>query len=157
MGRRWLPGAYPRNRSETYPFLPSLIHPTGVYPHETFIPDHAAYAAEAGCRGGRRRLGDAADRAVQRLRANAPSKKLNIAMLACGGRARDNLRACMGSDNIVALCDVDQRQVAEAKKDLARIGAADKVKVYEDYRKLLDQEKSVDAVVIAPGHAGTSR
>ena len=28
----------------------------------------------------------------------------------------------MGTENIVALCDVDQRQVAEAKKDLAKIG-----------------------------------
>ena len=32
-----------------------------------------------------------------------------------------------------------------------RSAAADKAKVYEDYRKLLDEEKSVDAVVIAPG------
>ena len=88
--------------------------------------------------------------------ANAPSNKLNIGMLACGGRARDNLRACMGSENIVAICDVDQRQVAEAKKELAKTGAADKAKVYEDYRKLLDKEKSLDAVVIAPASAGTS-
>ena len=56
--------------------------------------------------------------------ANAPSNKLNIGLLACGGRARDNLRACMGSENIVALCDVDRRQVAEAKKELAKHGAA---------------------------------
>ena len=61
------------------------------------------------------------------------------------------MRACMGSENIVAICDVDQRQVAEAKKELAKFGMADKAKVYEDYRKLLDEEKSLDAVVIAPG------
>ena len=53
--------------------------------------------------------------------ADAPSKKLNIALLACGGRARDDLRDCMG-ENIVAICDVDQRQVAEAKKRLAGCG-----------------------------------
>ena len=52
--------------------------------------------------------------------ADAPSKKLNIGILACGGQARGNMRACMGSENIVAICDVDQRQVAEAKKDLAK-------------------------------------
>ena len=57
----------------------------------------------------------------------------------------------MGSENIVAICDVDQRRVADAKKELAKAAAADKAKVYEDYRKLLDEEKSVDAVVIAPG------
>jgi len=83
--------------------------------------------------------------------ADAPSKKLNIGLLACGGRARDDLRDCVGSENIVAICDVDRRQVAEVKKELAKHGVADKAKVYEDYRKLLDREKSVDAVVIAPG------
>lgn len=88
--------------------------------------------------------------------ADAPSNKLNIAMLACGGRARDDLGAYVSRENVVAICDVDQRQVAEAKKILARHGQADKAKVYEDYRKLLDEEKSVDAVVIAPGQHGTS-
>ncbi len=83
--------------------------------------------------------------------ADAPSKKLNIGLLACGGRARDDMRECLGSENLVAICDVDQRQVAEVKKELAQRGVAGKAKVYEDYRKLLDEEKSVDAVVIAPG------
>ena len=72
--------------------------------------------------------------------ANAPSNKLNLGFLACGGRARDNLRACMGTENIVAICDVDLRQVNEAKKELSKVGADDKVKVYEDYRKLLDED-----------------
>ena len=40
--------------------------------------------------------------------ATPPATKLNIALLACGGRARDNMRACMGRENIVAICDVDQ-------------------------------------------------
>ena len=83
--------------------------------------------------------------------ADAPSKKLNIGLLACGERARDDLGGLVGSENIVAICDVDQRQVAEAKKVLAQHGVADKAKVYADYRKLLDQEKSIDAVLIAPG------
>jgi hypothetical protein len=38
--------------------------------------------------------------------ADAPSKKLNIGLLACGGRARDDMRDCVGSENIVAICDV---------------------------------------------------
>jgi hypothetical protein len=81
---------------------------------------------------------------------NAPSKKLNIAALACGGRARDNLRAYKDRENVVALCDVDQREIAKAKNDLGGDKAA-KAKVYEDYRKLLDEEKSLDAVLVAPG------
>jgi hypothetical protein len=83
--------------------------------------------------------------------ATAPSNKLNIGILACGGRARDGMNACAGSENIVAICGVDQRSIAEAKKELAKRGMADKAKVYEDYRKLLDEEKALDAVLIAPG------
>ena len=82
--------------------------------------------------------------------ANPPSMKLNIAVFACGGQARGDMGACMGSENIVAVCDVDQRRVADAQNQLAG-GGKPKAKVYEDYRKLLDQEKSVDAVVMAPG------
>ena len=81
----------------------------------------------------------------------APSTKLNIALLACGERARDDAKAFMDRENIVAICDVDQRQVAEAQKLLGSSGLADKAKVYDDYRKLLDEEKSLDAVLIAPG------
>ena len=55
--------------------------------------------------------------------ANAPSKKLNIAMLACGGRARDDMRACMGSENIVAICDVDQRQVGRGQEGTRQAAA----------------------------------
>ena len=49
--------------------------------------------------------------------------------------------------NIYALCDVD---LAYAKKT---IDDYPKAKVYQDYRKMLDQEKEIDAVVIAtPDH-----
>jgi len=82
--------------------------------------------------------------------ADAPSNKLNIGMFSCGGRARQLLPS-LNSENVVAICDVDARQVAQAKKDIAGSGLAWKAKVYEDYRKLLDEEKSLDAVVISPG------
>lgn len=82
------------------------------------------------------------------LGADAPSKKLNIGVLACGGQALGDMGACM-SENIVAICDVDQRRIAVGRKRLG--DRADKAKVYEDYRKLLDEEKALDAVIIAPG------
>jgi hypothetical protein len=89
------------------------------------------------------------------LGANAPSKKLNIAMLACGGRSGQILPSFV-NENIVAVCDVDARQVDRVKKMATEkhgeAGAAmAKAKVYEDYRKLLAEEKSVEAVVIAAG------
>jgi len=89
------------------------------------------------------------------LGANAPSKKLNIAMLACGGRSGQILGSFIG-ENIVAVCDANANQIARIKtmatEKMGENGAAmAKAKVYEDYRKLLEAEKSVDAVVIAAG------
>jgi len=90
------------------------------------------------------------------LGANAPSKRLNIGMLSCGDRSRQLLGSILGpGENIVALCDVSTEQISRLIKDAARHGqngaAVEKAKVYEDYRKLLEAEKSVDAVVVAPG------
>ena len=91
---------------------------------------------------------------AQALGAGAASAKLNIALLACGGRSRQLLPSVLG-ENVAAICDVDARQVARLISEAAKRGAAgaavEKAKVYEDYRKLLDSEKSVDAVVIAAG------
>ena len=89
------------------------------------------------------------------LGARAPSKKLNIAMLSCGGRGGGILHSYI-SENIVAVCDVNARQIERVKKMAAEMhgeagAAVAKAKVYEDYRKLLETEKSVEAVVIAVG------
>jgi len=89
------------------------------------------------------------------LGANAPSKKLNIAMLACGGRSSQILPSFI-NENIVAVCDVNPRQIEAIKKfgtEKHGEGGATlaKAKEYEDYRKLLDAEKSVEGVVIAAG------
>ena len=89
------------------------------------------------------------------LGANAPSKKLNIAMLACGSRSGQILPSFVG-ENIVAVCDVDANQIARIMKMATdkhgEAGAAmARAKVYEDYRKLLEAEKSVEAVVVAAG------
>ena len=88
------------------------------------------------------------------LGAGGANDKLNIALLSCGSRTRQLLPSILG-ENVVALCDVNARQIAQLKKEAARRGdggaAVEKAKVYEDYRKLLDSEKSVDAVVVAAG------
>jgi len=88
--------------------------------------------------------------------ADAPSKKLNIALLACGDRTRQLLPSILqAGDNIVAVCDVNAERIAQLKKEAAKHGAAgaavENAKAYEDYRKLLKSEKSVDAVVVAAG------
>ena len=76
-----------------------------------------------------------------------PSEKLNIAGIGVGGRGANDLKA-LSSENIVALCDVDQNRAAGTFK---RFPTA---RVYRDFRRMLRKEKkNIDAVVIgAPDH-----
>ena len=77
---------------------------------------------------------------------NPPSEKLNIAGIGVGGMGKSNLRQ-LESENIVALCDVDHEYAAETFKRYP------KAKVYTDFRKMLDHQKEIDAVMIAtPDH-----
>jgi predicted dehydrogenase len=74
---------------------------------------------------------------------NSPNAKLDIAMIATGGRGGANLAEVAG-ENIVALCDVDDRRLAPAAAKYP------KAKTYHDYRKLLDElDRQVDAVVVS--------
>jgi len=70
---------------------------------------------------------------------NSPSNKLNIALIGAHGRATAHY-AGIKSENIVALCDVDEDHLGLAAKEFP--GA----KHYVDWRKCLEQ-KDVDAVV----------
>ena len=72
--------------------------------------------------------------------------KLNIAGIGVGGMGAANLRA-LESQNIVALCDVD---LDFANPTLKRYP---KARVWTDYRKMLEQQKDLEAVMIAtPDH-----
>ncbi len=77
---------------------------------------------------------------------SSPSEKLNIAGIGFGGRGAGDL-AEVGSENIVALCDVDEKYAAGVFKQYP------KAKKYRDFRVMLDKEgRNIDAVVIAtPG------
>ena len=91
------------------------------------------------------------------LGAASPNSKLNIALVGAGGRGSYiSLEALRLGENIVALCDVDQAQINNARKSLAGqaaggAAAIERAKAYNDYRKLLDREKSLDALMIATG------
>jgi predicted dehydrogenase len=76
----------------------------------------------------------------------APSDKLNIAGVGVGAMGGGYLRNCE-SENIVALADVDDEFAA---KTFQRYPSA---KTYRDFRRMLEKEKSIDAVVIGtPDH-----
>ena len=77
--------------------------------------------------------------------ANAPSNKLNIAMIGTWGRADAHFGA-VSKENVVALCDVDENHIAHAAKRFP------KAKTYIDWRKCLEQ-KDIDAVICCtPDH-----
>jgi hypothetical protein len=73
------------------------------------------------------------------LGADAPSKKLNVAMIGTGGRAGAHFGS-ISSENIVALCDVNELNLGKAAEKYP------KAQTYVDWRKCLDQ-KDIDAVI----------
>ncbi len=80
------------------------------------------------------------------LHAQSPNEKLNLALVGVGGRGRAHLKDAMEFGNVVALCDIDEQNLAAAAKHEA------KAKKYVDFRSMLEQ-KDIDAVVIAtPDH-----
>ncbi|MBL7222585.1 MAG: Gfo/Idh/MocA family oxidoreductase [Candidatus Brocadiae bacterium] len=80
-------------------------------------------------------------------KSEAPSDKLNIASIGAGGKGSSDLRG-VSSQNIVALCDVDDKKAADTFKHFG------KARKYKDYRKMLDaMDKSIDAVTVStPDH-----
>ncbi len=74
------------------------------------------------------------------------SDKLNLAFIGVGGRGDGNLNG-LRSENVYALCDIDGRNLEGAAKNFP------KAKLYRDFRKLLETEKNIDAVVVStPDH-----
>jgi predicted dehydrogenase len=76
----------------------------------------------------------------------APSDKLNIAGIGVGGKGGGDLAEFAKSPNvnIVALCDVDDRQAKKSRESFP------KAPYYRDYREMLDKEKNtIDAVSIS--------
>jgi len=98
--------------------------------------------------------------------ARAPSDTVNVAIVGFGGMGSQNALAVAQTDHIGAVCDVD---LAFSERNLMRRLTDDqgnsrpegeklkeqfgKAKRYSDFRHMLAQEKSIDAVLIAtPDH-----
>jgi len=76
----------------------------------------------------------------------APSERLNIAGIGVSGQGGHDIGQFPG-ENIVGLCDVDWRHAAGTFKRFPQ------AKRYKDYRKMLEEMKDLDAVVVAtPDH-----
>ena len=96
-----------------------------------------------------------------------PSETVNVAVVGCGGQgASDAAEIVDGGQNLVALADVDFGYVdaAMAGRGRGRNGqpnpsavklqeAYGKAKRYADFRKMLEEQKDIDGVVVAtPDH-----
>jgi predicted dehydrogenase len=83
----------------------------------------------------------------------AANSKLNLAVVGCGGQGRGDMSGMLSNGaNLVALCDSDAEQIEKARGAAAGKGG-EVAKGYEDYRKLLEDAASYDAVLIAtPDH-----
>ncbi len=79
-----------------------------------------------------------------------PSDTLLIAGIGAGGKGRSDLSSFAESPNvkIVSMCDVDDRQAVESRKNFPNAS------YYKDFRKMLDKEKdNIDAVSVStPDH-----
>jgi predicted dehydrogenase len=100
-----------------------------------------------------------------------PSEKVNIAIVGCGGQGRTNVRALFEQNDaqVIAVADPIETQnlepfyykgaagrlplQTEIQKHYAAKTPNFKVAAYEDFRVLLEKEKSVDAILCAtPDH-----
>ncbi len=71
----------------------------------------------------------------------APSgDKFRIGLIGCGGQGRGDARNAKRFADVVAVCDVDESHLANAKKDFPEADT------YGDFRKLLER-KDLDAVI----------
>ena len=77
----------------------------------------------------------------------SPNAKLNVGHIGVAGmRGADHL-AGMAGQNIAALCDVDEKNLDQAAAKLP------KAVRYNDFREMIEKEKSLDCVVIStPDH-----
>jgi predicted dehydrogenase len=82
----------------------------------------------------------AADRISPRI------DKINIGVVGAGGRGTEDISGCEGQ-NFIALCDVDDERAAGSFKKFPN------AKRYKDWRKMLEAEKNLEAVIVAtPDH-----
>ena len=81
----------------------------------------------------------------------APSDTLNIGCVGVGGQGSSDIRS-VSSENIVALCDVDDEMIAKFLKsernDPEKQPMYDKAHRYRDFRVMLEKEKSIDAITV---------
>ncbi len=83
-----------------------------------------------------------------------PSDRINMILIGCGGRGKENLRQLLKSNEVraIAVCDVDDSKSGRAKNIIdERYGNTD-CRVYKDFREILEKEKADTAILALPDH-----
>lgn len=92
------------------------------------------------------------------VRAAVESRKLNCAVIGCGGRGAQAHLPPAAAENLLAIVDPDEKRHAVVQKWLkGRNRDSEKVKAFTDYRRMFDElGKQLDVVFIAaPNHQHT--
>src|SRR5262245_40291459 len=71
------------------------------------------------------------------------NSKMDVDVVGCGGRGGGNMKEVAKTEYITALCDVNEKNLGAAAAQ--HKGA----QTFTDFRKLFDQAKSFDAVVVS--------
>ena len=92
--------------------------------------------------------------AASARRPKPPREKLKIGLIGTGGRGMNKIRDFLQlHEEVIAFCDVDPKRLAAG---VALATAANRwpgARQYADYRKMFEQEKELDAVVVTtPDH-----
>ena len=90
--------------------------------------------------------------APQKPRVRLPGQKLNLAGIGCGGKGDSDIHEMMNFGmNVIALCDVDETALLKKAEQVRKQNP--KVRLYRDFRVMLEREKDIDAVTVStPDH-----
>ncbi len=84
----------------------------------------------------------------------APSERIVMGAIGCGGKGRHNTKQFLGDDRVqfVAACDVDQNHLKQAVEEINQHYDNQDFAALEDFRQLIDRQ-DIDAVhVSTPDH-----
>ena len=84
-----------------------------------------------------------------------PSDRITMILIGCGGQGRGDLNGFLRRFNnvqAIAVCDVDDNQLAIAKRMIDEKYNNTDCRVYKDFREILEKEKVDTAILALPDH-----
>lgn len=84
----------------------------------------------------------------------SPNDKLSMILIGCGGMGRALLSQFLTFNDVqvIAICDVDDNQLVEAKSMVDNAYGNTDCRIYKDFRQILQKEKTDTAALALPDH-----